>query len=347
MLAVCLPSTATAVAAEDQAAQPRFEVHERRLTTVFGVGASNGYEGLIGTRGHKQVGLLLIKGKTIITAQTSGLVTRRGIEADFGDLGSVSVRFFPGAGNKARRAAGVVGSVLRRKGSGSRCHGRKPIFEEGVFRGRIRFQGENGFTRIDSKRAAGFVQRRYRRVCPRGSKKDPLAGLLQGFLGKLRFTTLQTQGRADGARLFFEASAAQLSGRGTAFGYEFKALAVEHREGMRLTRSVNAAGDEGSFLFSKEDPLPRTATITPEKPFAGSAEYVKEKGGRASWTGTLTVRLPGVGQVPLIDPRFRSAMCRLTFRAVIAGDTCMQGPPRGLLSDLGGDRIWAAPQPRP
>jgi hypothetical protein len=69
-----------------------------------------------------------------------------------------------------------------------------------------------------------------------------------------------------------------LFGPKAVFGYEFTALSVEHREGMRLIRSIGAEGNEGSFLFSKKGATPQTATITPQKPFTGAAEYVKEKG---------------------------------------------------------------------
>lgn len=113
-------------------------------------------------------------------------------------------------------------------------------------------------------------------------------------------------------------------------------------------RGVSAQGDEGSFLFSKKGATPQTATITPQKPFTGAAEYVKEKGAPASWTGTLAARLPGAGLVPLTGPQFRANLCRLTFAAVLDGEKCLQGAesPRGLLADLGVERTWAAPQPR-
>lgn len=210
VVACLLAGTSLAVAAAGPA-KPGFDVHERRLTTLLAVGASNGYEGLIMARGHKQVNLALFKGRTVFAARTSGRATRHGIEADFGEMGSVSVRFDAGPmgkENDAGGSAGIVADTLdRRSGTASRCRGRKPVFEEGVFRGRIRFEGENGFTRIDSRRAAGFVNRRYRQVCRRDSKKDPLSSVLKRFLGKLRYTTLQAQGHVDGTGLLFEANA--------------------------------------------------------------------------------------------------------------------------------------------
>jgi hypothetical protein len=348
----CMLASASAVVAAPGPAEPGVDVHERRLTTLLEVGASNGYGGLIATEGHKQVILALFKGRTLFAARTSGRVTRREIEADFGEMGSVSVRFDAGHTGRGSDTGGSAGDALdRRSGNASSCRGRKPVFEEGGFRGKIRFDGENGFARIDSRRAAGFVNRRYRQVCQRGAKKDSLSAALEHVLGKLRYTTLQAQGRVDGTGLLFEAKAVDataLFGPKAVGGYEFTALSVEHREGMRLMRGVGAKGDEGSFLFSKKGATPQTATITPQKPFTGAAEYVKEKGAPASWTGTLAARLPGAGLVPLTGPRFRADLCRLTFAVVLEGEKCLQGAdsPRGLLADLGVERTWAPPQPR-
>jgi hypothetical protein len=267
-------------------------------------------------------------------------VTRDGIEARFGELGRIAVRF--DAGPKSN--TGDLGLFDRRNNKGSRCRGREPVSEGGAFEGRIQFEGENGFTRIDSRRAGGFVQLRYRQLCQRGTKDDFLPAALERFLGKLRSTTLQAQGRTDGDRVLFEADAidfSRLLGPEDEPGYEFSALSVEHREGMKLTRSVS--GSQGSFHFRRGSSPPRTATVTPEQPFTGSAEYVKEKGKPASWSGTLAVRLPGAGLVPLTGPRFRSDICLLTFPAKLKGARCLPGslPSLGLLSEFGAEK--AAP----
>jgi hypothetical protein len=349
----CLLVGASVAVAAAGSAKHGFDVHERSLTTRLEVGASNGYEGLIATRGHKQVTLVLFKGRTAFAARTSGRVTQHGIEADFGEMGSVSVRFHPGPasrGSDAGGTAGLVSETLRRhRGNGSHCRGRHPVFEEGIFRGKIQFEGENGFARIDSRRAGGFVSRRYRQVCPHASEKGEkdFKDSFERLLGKLRYTMLQ----AEGTGLLFEAKAVDASalfGHKAGFGYEFSALSREHREDMRLMRVVRAAGNEGSFLFSKKGSRPQTATITPAKPFSGAAEYVKEKGAPASWTGTLSVRLPGAGLVSLAGPQFRADLCRISFIAVLDGEQCLQGgdSSRRLLADLGVERAWAAPQPR-
>ena len=317
-------------------ARPGFEVHERRLSTFLEVDASNGYQALIGTQGHQQVTLILFKGKAFVMARTTGRVTRKGIEARFGALGRISVRFHIGS---ADEATGILGLAERHGGSGSRCHGRKPIYEHGFFRGRIEFQGENGFTRIDSRRAPGLVRRRYRQLCRRSPKSDSGAAGLGQFLGKLRYTTLQAQGRSDGAKVFFEANAIDFSallGKDAGVASEFTAVTVEHREGMLLTRKISGIGGEGTLLFSKKGVTPRTATVTAEKPFNGSAEYLAANGAPATWTGTLAAHLPGAGLVAMAGPSFHADLCRLTFAAKLDGERCLKGskPPLRPLSDF-------------
>lgn len=316
--------------------KPGFEVRERRLSTFLELDSSRGYQALIGTRGHKQVTLILVKGKTFVEVRTNGRVTRKGIHARFGELGRISVRFHAGA---AAAATGILGLAARHRGNGSRCYGRKPTYEYGFFRGRIDFQGENGFTRIHSGRAPGLVRRRYRQVCRQAPKKDSGSAALGRFLRKLRYVTLQAQGRSDGAKVFFEASAIDataLFGKSAGLAYEFTAVTVEHRERMLLTRKISGGGSGDAFLFSKKGLTPRTATVTLGKPFSGGAEYFATNSAPASWTGTLAAHLPGAGLVAMAGPRFRVELCRLTFAAKLDGERCLKGskPPLRPLSDF-------------
>ncbi len=331
----CLLASASLASAAAVPAKPSYEVRERRLSTFVEVDSSRGYQALIGTRGHKQVTLILVKGKTFVEVRTSGRVTRKGIEARFGELGRISVRFHAGS---ADEATGILGLADRHRG-GSRCHGRKPTYDYGFFSGRIQFRGENGFTHIDSPRAPGLVRRRYRQVCRQTPKKDSDTTALEGFLGKLRYTTLQAQGRSDGAKVFFEANAIDFSallGKGAGVASEFTVVTVEHREGMLLTRKISGMGGEGTFLFSKKGVTPRTATVTAEKPFDGSAEYLAANGAPATWTGTLAAHLPGAGLVAMAGPGFQADLCRLTFAAKLDGERCLKGskPPLRPLSDF-------------
>jgi hypothetical protein len=308
------------VGGERPEAKPRFEVHERSLSLLMFLEASNGYKGSVTTRGHRQVTLTLRKGYTTIEARTRGRVTRHGINARFGDLGKISVRFrgkpfslaFPGDKEGKRR-----------------CRGRKSEFESGLFRGTIRFRGENGFTQVSSKRVRGFVDRHYRRVCRR-DPEDSFARVLKRLIELMPVTTLRANARVERTNVRFEAAAIDfrpILGPGVGLAYVASAQTMERDRGMRLTRSVSAEGDEGSFLFRRGKKAPRTATVAPPRPFVGTAKYLKEPGSPASWAGSLAARLPGAGLVAMTGPNFRVVTCNMTLGALLKG-RCRPGSGR-------------------
>jgi hypothetical protein len=324
----CLLSTAAVTGVEQAGAKPRFEVKERSLRLSARVEASNGYEGWISTEGHKRVTLTLVKGRTEIEARTSGRVTRHGISASFGDLGRISVRF---------RGRPIDLGLGGGNGGDRRCRGREPVFEDGFFTGRIRFRDENGFARLNSKRATGFVERRYRRVCRQEPKKDDSLGdLFESLFGGVRLTVLRASARVERANVVFEATAVDFSslfGPGTGLEYLFSGQTVERGKGMRLTRSIGAEGGDGSFLFRNKKALPRTATVTPPKPFSGTAKYIREPGHPSSWIGSLDGRVPGVGLVAMAGPDFRASTCRTNLTDLLEG-RCMPGSGQALSRSL-------------
>lgn len=337
-LAICSLSAAPATAAKDRAGKPSFEVHERALRLSLRVKASHGYEGWVATEGHKRVTLTLHKGSTVVEARTRGRVTRRGIEAKFGELGEISVRF---RGGPFQSGPGV---------KGHRCRGRKSELEKGVFSGTIRFRGENGFARVDAVRAAGYVQRQYRRVCRGSSLGDALSAAFARLLRDVRLTVLRASGRVGDANVVLEASAADLRpllGPGYGFEYTVSARSMERRNGVRLRRGVSARAGEGSFLFHLEKgEAPRSATVAPPNPFTGTARYLKGPGLPASWAGSLAARLPGAGLVALTGSSFRADFCRLTFADLLEGGGCLPKPNQAQLQSLSDlrDRRWPSPR---
>jgi hypothetical protein len=51
-----------------------------------------------------------------------------------------------------------------------------------------------------------------------------------------------------------------------------------------------------------------TAFVDPPAPFAGSARYVRRRGARDRWTGSLTAALLGLGRVRLAGPGFAAGL---------------------------------------
>jgi hypothetical protein len=306
------------VAVEQAQARSHFEVHKRSLRLTVRVKASNGYEGWITTEGHRRVTLTLSKGNTTIEARSSGRVTRHGINARFGDMGRISVRFH-----------GRPVSLSPRNGNGERrCRGRKSAFEAGTVRGTIRFRGENGFTQMNSKRAWGIMTRHYRRVCRHDLRGNSLGVIFKSLLKSLRVTALRAAARVDGVNVTFEAAVIDfrpIFGPGIGLSYIFSAQTSERAEGLRLTRRIGAEGDERSFLVSRKKAKPLTATVAPPKPFTGTAKYLKQPGLGTSWIGSLAARLPGAGLVGMAGPGFKANVCSLTLVALLEGH-CPPGP---------------------
>jgi hypothetical protein len=308
----------SAVAASEAKHTGGFEVEKRSLRLELSLDPSNGYEGFIATTGHRRVMLALTKGDALFIATTSGRVNRRGIEAEFGDLGEVSVRF------EGKRAPWRWSNpFLPRDLPQRKCRGRAPVIEAGMFRGEVRFEGENGFTKIGAQAVPGTVERHYRRVCAGSAKRPSLSAILERIFGKLQLTLLRAVAHRDGAMISFEASASEL---GSAFGldtgelsYSFAASTVEREDGMRIIRGFNGEGEKGSFDATGKKAKRATATVAPPKPFAGTASYLKQKGEPTSWSGPLTVRLPGTGLLELTGPEFETALCHISLRAVIRG----------------------------
>ncbi len=319
VFALALPLTA--------AAKPGFVVAERTLRLTLASAATRGYAVKIETEGHRRVTLTASKGGVTASYRTSGHVDRHGITADFGELGRISVRFqgerrpFPGLFSPALETLLPDLDFLRRD-----CRGRKPVREVGSFRGVIRFEGENGFTRVDTHRAGGEVERFYTRVCERtpGSAGKSIERA-PGGLGGLRLSLLYAADRSPQRRVSFEAV-------GFDFGDELKGLGtfvfaaaslVERRDGMLITRKAIEIGDDGSVLLSPRGKVPVTATIALPRPFQGTAKYRKEPGTASSWSGSLAVRPPGAGLVPLTGPGFAAAVCRPSLNEIL-GNRCLR-----------------------
>jgi hypothetical protein len=305
------------------AARQGFDVQERSLQLILAIKGSNGFRGLITTKGHKQVTLTLVKADRSIELRTSGQVSRRGVSARFGDLGSVAVRF------QGKSASADPKPPQRQRGHSARsCSGRGPTRETGVFHGTIRFRGENDFTQVNARLAPGGIERRFRRVCkspPEGSFGD----VLDELLTSLRLTLLEARARVKGANVTFEATSFDLSsllGPGFPISYGFSARTVERGDGMRVVTTAEAEGEggDGTLRANKPGRAPRIVHVAPPTPFLESGKYLKEGGVPASWAGALAVRLPGAGLIPLTGPGFKSAICSVSLAELLDGDRCLR-----------------------
>lgn len=271
-------------------ATPSYFVKPRALHLSATLPAGNGYTASIVTSGHRKVVLTFFQGSYQITYTTLGEVTRKGISADFGKLGHVSLRF------RAKRPPEALPlPFLMRE-----CRGRKSTEERGVFLGSVQFRGERGFTRIRSQRVKGQVERFYRRVCKGPSWLRASASRAS----KPESYVLSAVARGDGLKRTFG------SVESGAIGLAVDVATLESKvDGVAIVKTALTL-DEAVFHLSPLGKSPVKSRMTPAWPFLGSATYLAEADRPATWMGSLSVRFPGSGQVPLAGPEFEADLCR-------------------------------------
>jgi hypothetical protein len=260
---------------------PVFQVEETWIqgSTDFSLRASNGYTVSVERRG-RQVTLGAFRFGRFLSAASytvTGSASPDRVEARFGNLGRISVRF------KAKRT--------KRVGPRKGCTGKPAMDRSGVFVGTIRFRGEGGYTTVASRRAQGRVIDTLKERCEfphtRRSARASASPLGPPVLGA-----------SLGSRRGFGASISRRAGKRSAL---YEAISRERRGRMRIFRIVFAQGREDSFTYAGDL---SAATVKPPAPFEGEATFLRERRGKGSWLGPLEVSFPGRANVPMAGTRF-------------------------------------------
>lgn len=249
------------------------------------------------------------KGETAVTAERGAASASYAVRGARPDEGVIKARL-PGFGRVALRfhPRGEPRFVP------ALCEGRPTQAERGVFLGRIRFRGENGFTEASATRAKGTVTTFPKQVCtvdgdiPTSSPSRDWTQLgASSERGRARFTS-------------FSASRFEPAGEAFLGVTNLSASVSERRRGVYIDRTVSTSV-EAEALSVPEPERHGSATVTAEAPFSGSASYRAEGDGMASWTGTLSAEFPGIGEIRLAGPRFESFLC--------VGEKCSGEAPSG------------------
>jgi hypothetical protein len=290
LLAVaCLVLSAAASAAA--AARPGYVVRPASDSLfMFGSG-SNGYTvGIFGDSPGRATLLVEQMASPSVTYELPAVVTRDRLEAHYGDVIDVSVRFHPNPGQ------GYEGGTTR-----GRCLGKKPEIRRGSFVGTIEFHGERDFTELVRTRLAGVSEHLFRSLCKRRRARAAASSV-----GPPAEQLVVARVEA-GAETWFRA----LTGIAHPKNYPqwiFEAKRAERVGRVKITRTVLVEGEAGATL-SPPGVVPVTAAVAPAAPFAGSAEFLRDLDGIASWTGSLGVDLPGLGLFPLTGEGFTALTC--------------------------------------
>jgi hypothetical protein len=271
----------------------------------FDLRGTNGYEVTIfgAVKGSEsKLTLQASRGKLSTSYTVPATITPTRINASFGRLGHVSLRFLSAHTEQVKLPRSC------------RVKGAPPVAtaERGTFLGTIAFHGERNYTSISTPHVNG------------GVGETPA---LYGAGGEVfcSFTNTNSPGpkqvtldaAADRRALTFSAiaepiaSASTWSGPGIATcpgscGVTFLAFLSEERRRMSIGRSAIALGPDSSFAF---DSALSSATLIPPAPFSGSATF-QRSADTTAWTGSLRVSFPGRGPTYLTGPQFETSLKR-------------------------------------
>lgn len=285
VVAVCL----TLVVPASSLGASKKEAPLRNPVASFAVPASNGYVvGVGGGRGR--VSLLAIHRSLegSVSYEVPARVTGEVVRARFGKLGRIAVRFQPSGRVKHRRPP---------RG----CQGRPKRTIPGVFVGAIRFRGEQGYTRLAIGRAKGKMEESPRWRCRSADRGDASraakASAAEG--------TTVLEATSSRNRLAFSAGLVRPSGKREVA--VFNATSNERRGKMLIERSALAIGRDRTLAF---DEGLTSATVSPPRPFSGSAAFLTNPDGTTSWTGDLRVDFPGAKNRSLVGDTFTARLSR-------------------------------------
>jgi hypothetical protein len=214
-------------------------------------------------------------------------VTATTIEAVLPGIADISLTRVPTGKSKTLHANCTADEKLRGKTQLDR------------FVGTIEFHGEEGFTEVEATSARGT----YGSVCPIPEGGAPAGKQLPGaFLSAEREVDDSYQADFGAIR--------RRPGAPTAIYAEL----MEHRGEVEIHRFQEVLTPAGAFSFGGGL---GAATVKPPAPFAGFAHFKARSGASeratGTWTGNLTVDLPGHADIPLTGPGFRAQLFHPTF----------------------------------
>lgn len=310
---------------------------ERSLALSIDLGESHGYDLELTTAGHHQVKMLAKGGLSEASYTVQGQVSDHRIDADFGALGKVSVRFH----GRSRPTRSFFADLLDLE-----CVGRLPRRAVGRFQGTIRFSEPNGFASTEKTSAPGEVSRTYDRACHvprkhehRDKRRVDSRGIEARRSGSDEIVTnALIASRQEGGRstsleaLEFEAEG-EAADIAKLFGDLVGATVREKAGRVAIARSTFQFAYLGALNVSPPGKLPERAKVEPEKPFLGNAVFLHQPGTPPSWSGELSVRLPGAGVVSLTEPGFETTLCRIKGKIPKSG--CLRRAGAALRLDSG------------
>jgi hypothetical protein len=299
--------------------------HDRIVTASFTLSGSHGYELDVALNNRRELKITAIPEREKLlehifeAASTEYRLEApqpRGsdrIKASLGRFGSIDVRFVPV--RTIERSAALLA-----------CKGDKAKLRTGWFVGHVAFRGERGYTRVRSSKVLGEVSnfpdptkkchdKTGRAPHERSPKQRSRAAML--MMAK-RSTEPEKHLLGMGAKKVAGNRTVGFAGLRLSAMHMGKEVVIdtfvaEVRRDRGRIQEQGTAFDLFAFgpYFKVPDLTHRTseAVLAPPKPFLGSATFSRESADEVSWKGSLRVKLPGFGVVPLTGTGFKSVMC--------------------------------------
>lgn len=242
-------------------------------------------------RGKESAFERLLGIRSAVTAYVArGTVTPRRIVASFGKFGKLDLRFRPS------------GQVVKSR-SRKRCRGVDHFTSRlGVFVGGFRFSGEKNYVAVRSHRVKGRVRSPLRLRCA----------------SRFRFRQVaSTRARPVSHSPSFLPTFLSASNRHGVAGTELIGITarkatlflVVTEEGLGSMARIRyaLATERSKEAIAMNDAL-TSASIQPPPPFHGKGTYRAAPDGTTSWTGPLSVSLPGAPHLPLTGAEFKTTL---------------------------------------
>jgi hypothetical protein len=280
----------------DASAKPGYKVHPGGMKVTLPV-RKNANHVISASANVQQRVQFVVEGPSSATEySTRGRVNSRHVVASFGSLGRLDVRlrFTRHSTDPPHRG---------------RCRGRGTRYQEGTYRGTLEFSHSVDVPAVSITQGRVYLERRFRRVCKRQRRQSKPSGTINPK-HKIEASFLTADGKGGGRTVLLEALSFALKRNLARSVGRLAATVYERRTEVRIARRINVPIDNDSFTVSVRGKHPETVEIQPPTPFAGGALYSRSRGISPSWTGDLSVDLPGMGRIPLTGPGFSAAFCR-------------------------------------
>jgi hypothetical protein len=228
------------------------------------------------------------RGRAVSVYVARGTVTPNRLEASFGELGRVSVRFRP---------SGQVRETKPR----SHCRGPDRFTSHlGAFLGSVRFTGEDHYISVRAHRAKGMVRSPLHLRCASRHLSSPVSQASRQVHEEPSFSPTFFAANSRHGVTATEFLTVQVAKKTLS-------LAIEEESKGSVAEVRYAFAVASSEDFVTDDSM-TTASLTPPTPFSGKGSYSALPDGTKTWTGPLRVFFPGAPRVPLTGPQFEVSL---------------------------------------